>query len=80
MKTTAKILGAFAGSLLLVAPLAASAQMVDPDNVQDEVNVPGDVETAEPAEPAEVANVPDVPDAPGVAEAPDAPEALGLSR
>ena len=77
MNTTTKILSAAAGSLLFLAPVAASAQMVDRDNVQDEVNVPGDVETAEPAEPAELANVPDVPDALEAAEAPETP---GLSR
>ncbi len=73
MKTVTKILSTIAGSLLLVAPVVASAQMVDPDTVQDEVNVPGSVETAEPAEPAELAGVPDLPDTPEAAEAPEAP-------
>lgn len=60
-----------------MAPVAASAQMVDPENVQDEINVPGAVETAEPAE---VAGVTETPDLPSAVEAADAPEALGLSR
>ena len=71
MNTTTKILNAAVGSLLFLAPVAASAQMVDRDNVQDEVDVPGVVETVEPAE---LVNVPDAP------EAAEASETPGLSR
>ncbi len=85
MKTTTRLLSAIVGSLMLAAPVVATAQAIDPDNVQDESNVPGGVETPEPTpdpggvetpDPAPPPGQPETPEAP---ETPDAPEAPGLS-
>lgn len=76
MKTTTKILRAAAGSLLLMAPAVASAQMAGPDSVQDEVNDPGGIATTAATEPAELVSLPDTPDEPEAVEAAEAP---GLS-
>lgn len=73
MKMTLKLVSAIAGGLIVTAPLVASAQMADPDSVQNEVNVPDGPDVTEPADLPDQANVPDVPDAPDAVEveAPD---------
>lgn len=81
VKNFSRLINVAAASLILVAPVVASAQAIDPDNIQSENNVTGDVEAPEPAqlpdkvEAPEPAQLPDRVEAPEPAQLPDRAEA-----